>query len=109
MSRGAWLFVAVWLTVITGAPLCACARLGRFSDPTVESTVGDLCSVFASENRRAIEAEAKRQAIPLSALEDLFRHVCELRIKDGLRPARFAALAAVRRQLPEDAGDGGTP
>jgi hypothetical protein len=90
--------------VLLAFALSGCSRFMHFSDPTLDSTVTDLCSTLAVQERPKLEAEAKRQGVSLNVLQDIFEAACALRVKQGLSPARAAGMAAARHEAESDAG-----
>jgi len=73
----------------------------HFSDPTVDSTVGDLCSVLAKQNMSAIEQQAQMRGVSVDDVLSVFVAACQLRMKEGVVPARTAGLMAARGEPPQ--------
>lgn len=80
--------------------LAGCSSLGHAKDPTVDTAIGDACSLLASQNKPALEAEAQKRGLTVDQVVDIFKTACKFRMRAALAPATREGFAAA-------AGDAG--
>lgn len=89
------LFVLVGVLLAQG-----CSSLGHAKDPTVDQYIGDACSLLASQNKPALEAEAVKRGVSIQDVLDVFTTACKFRMRAALPAAKSEGFAAA-------AGDAG--